>query len=294
MDTIAAAGSSPPPRASSTARCAACRRCQSTRCVRPARGVQKSNRHGRDLVCMPSCPEDVHRTVAHGRRRRASFGAWLSRRAGALRHAHLHSLGRAAGLRASVNRGIARTRRRRPSVLCMTLSAPCRATPRAALVPGAVDLAGLLVLAVLLSSLAVPPQLNDCSHGRPRVSQTGLARSATAPGALRALFRLFFSYCQSDVKSDVDFDATRFFFLVRTPAFQKRLPIRARQTSRQYPSEGRFYFFLFFLPLPFRPGGLMGTKSLHHGWGPVIDWPTALYAQGRLKYLGPPRHSMPH
>ena len=58
--------------------------------------------------------------------------------------------------------------------------------------------------------------------------------------------------------------------LVRTPAFQKRLPIRARRTSRQYPSEGRFYFFLFFLPLPFRPGGLMGTKSLHHGWGPVI------------------------
>ena len=193
MDTVAAAGSSPPPRASSTAQCAACRRCQSTRCVRPARGVQKSNRHARDLVCMPSCPEDVHRTVAHGRRRRASFGAWLSRRAGALGHAHLHSLGRAAGLRASVNRGIARTRRRRPSVLCMTLSAPCRATPRAALVPGAVDLAGLLVLAVSLSSLAVPPQLNDCSHGRTRVSQTGLARSATAPGALRALFRHFWS-----------------------------------------------------------------------------------------------------
>ena len=163
----------------------------STRCVRPARGVQKSNRHARDLVCIPSCPEDVHRTVAHGRRRRAFFRAWLSRRAGALRHAHLHSLGRAAGLRASVNRGIARTRRRRPSVLCMTLSAPCRATPRTALVPGAVDLAGLLVLAVSLSSLAVPVQSNGCSHGRPRVSQTGLARSATAPGALRALFRHF-------------------------------------------------------------------------------------------------------
>ena len=39
--------------------------------------------------------------------------------------------------------------------------------------------------------------------------------------------------------------------LVRTPAFQKRLPIRARQTSRQYPSGGAFissfspFLFLF-------------------------------------------------
>ena len=73
--------------------------------------------------------------------------------------------------------------------------------------------AGLLDLSVSLSSLAVPPQSNDCSHGRPRVSQAGLAGSATAPGALRALFLHFRSNRkngQSDVirrrfRRDVDF-----------------------------------------------------------------------------------------
>ena len=94
INTVAAAGSSPPPRAPSTAqRVAAKSTVRSTR----EGGVQKSNRHASAGECPPGAAKDAQLTVGRGRRR-ASCGAsrrfW--RRAAARRHAHLHRLGSAA------------------------------------------------------------------------------------------------------------------------------------------------------------------------------------------------------
>ena len=191
MDMVAAAGSSPPPRASSLAQCAACRRCESTICVRPARVVQKSNRHaGRDT--------GVHAQLA---RRRA-----LDRCARPTAACFLRPMVVAAGSSPPPRTPPQPWKRCRPTSVCEqrhrshSSAAPVGAVhdavgslPSDAACSTRCGRAGLLDLSVSLSSLAVPPQSNDCSHGRPRVSQAGLARSATAPGALRALFRHFWS-----------------------------------------------------------------------------------------------------
>ena len=94
IHAVAAAGSSPPPRAPSTAqRVAAKSTVRSTR----SRGVQKSNRHTRaheERMSSRSGEGRAHLTVERGRRRASCEGFW--RRAAARRHAHLLSLGSAA------------------------------------------------------------------------------------------------------------------------------------------------------------------------------------------------------
>ena len=151
----------------------------SRRSVRPARGVQKSNRHASAGECPPGAAKDVHLTVERGRRRAscvASRRFW--RRAAARRHAHQHSLGNAAAserlsdqiaLVGGARRSCARRRR--------LLAARRRARHSIASRP---ILLASFVLAFSLALAGRSAKSNGCSHGGPRLSQTRLARSVPA------------------------------------------------------------------------------------------------------------------
>ena len=168
------------PAATSSEHCAAgC--CQSRRSVRPARGVQKSNRHHRRTrrECPPGAAKDVHLTVERGRRRDscgASRRFW--RRAAARRHAHLHSLGSAApSERLSDQIALVGGARRSCARRHRLIAARRRARHSIASRP---ILLASFVHAFSLALAGRSAQSNGCSHGGPRVSQTRLARSVPA------------------------------------------------------------------------------------------------------------------